>query len=140
VSYRFLDHTGDIAVELAAESVEELFAEGVAAFCATLTEPALVHPAEERTIEVAGTGLDLALQALLEELLYLFEVEQFLPRAAAVDLVAAPAGVEVTAHVFGERREPERHPLKLLIKAVTYHGLVVERRSQEWFGQVIFDI
>jgi SHS2 domain-containing protein len=42
--------------------------------------------------------------------------------------------------VHGERRDASRHGLKLLVKAVTHHGLRVERTSEGYVATVIFDI
>ena len=138
--FRFLDHTGDVAFEVEAESLPRLVEEAVAAFAAILTESEGLAASEERQIEVVSAAPDLALLDLLEELLYLFEVDGFLPVRAAA-LVDEPAGrVRLRAAVAGQRRDPARHPLKVLIKAVTYHGLVVEPRGRLWFGRVVFDI
>jgi len=31
-------------------------------------------------------------------------------------------------------------PIKVLVKAVTYHALLVEREGEAWVGRVVFDI
>jgi len=40
----------------------------------------------------------------------------------------------------GERFDAARHPLKVQVKAVTYHGLEVARDEGGWRARVIFDI
>ena len=39
-----------------------------------------------------------------------------------------------------EPYDPERHPLRTELKAVTYHQLEVARDGDEWTGRVIFDV
>jgi SHS2 domain-containing protein len=46
----------------------------------------------------------------------------------------------LSARAKGEKLDLKRHRLKAEIKAVTYHGLKVERVKDRWQGQVIFDI
>jgi SHS2 domain-containing protein len=90
----------------------------------------------------------------LNELLFLFETERLLVARAAVSLDApaavsldAPAAVSLDrravslrAGVHGERHDPARHGLKVLVKAVTYHGLAIERAAEGYVATVIFDI
>ena len=42
--------------------------------------------------------------------------------------------------VRGERYDPNRHELKTLIKAVTYHQLEVRSSKVGWTARVVFDI
>ena len=42
--------------------------------------------------------------------------------------------------LIGERHDPGRHPHKLEIKAITYHGLQVTETAEGWRATVIFDI
>lgn len=46
----------------------------------------------------------------------------------------------IRATLHGETRDPLRHPLKLLIKAVTYHGLHIREIEDGYEAMVIFDI
>jgi SHS2 domain-containing protein len=73
------------------------------------------------------------------------------PRASSdvsLDWLVARATVEiVTAGVYrlgarieGEARDASRHPIKVLLKAVTYHGLEVKQHGDVWVAQIIFDI
>ena len=53
--------------------------------------------------------------------------------------------VEVTATgvkgcAWGERIDPARHVLAHEVKAITYHGLRVEREGDGWVAEVIVDI
>ena len=137
--YRFLDHTGDVGFELEADSLPALMAEAVAAFATTLTEPERLAEHERRELEVAAATPDLLLHALLEELLFLFERDGFLARSGEME-IARGGLLRLRARLHGERRDPGRTPLKLLVKGVTYHRLAVEERPGGVRGRVVLDI
>lgn len=46
----------------------------------------------------------------------------------------------ISATLRGDTRDPARHPLKLLIKGVTYHGLHIVQTEHGYEATVIFDI
>ncbi len=63
--------------------------------------------------------------AFLSELLLLHETEAFLVRDASVRSVGTPP-TALVASVRGEPFDPDRHPARVEVKAVTYHGLVFD--------------
>ncbi len=44
------------------------------------------------------------------------------------------------ARAWGETLDFDRHQVNHEVKAVTYHGLTVERTAEGWMAEVIFDI
>ena len=54
------------------------------------------------------------------------------------DVRVGERGFHATA--WGEPRDEARHPLIHEVKAVTYHGLTVERTDGGWLAEVIVDI
>ena len=132
MSWRFLDHTADVGAEIEAPGPRRLFAEALAAFTDTVTVLDRVEPREARRLRVAVPAGRAALEDLmvewLGELLYLFETEGLLFREAEVDLPGfdrqSPDGATgeavLTATARGERYEPDRHPIRVLVKGVTY--------------------
>jgi SHS2 domain-containing protein len=140
MGYRFFDHTADLAVELTAATPGELCAEALAAFTEILTERERVAERTERRFALAAPGLDLLLVDWLGELLYAFEVEGLLFRRAEAEVEDEDGGVRLAATAWGEPRDESRHPLKVLVKAITYHGLQVTADAQGLKARVIFDI
>ncbi|QQR72388.1 MAG: archease [Holophagales bacterium] len=140
MSFHFLDHTGDVGFTAEAPTLAELIVEAIAAFTAIVTEPEKLGDDEVRKLTVTAESPDLLLHGVLEELLYRFEVGGFLPRSARV--VAEQRGSEWHAEIeaAGERRDATRHPIKVLVKAITYHALSVEQVDGLWRAKVIFDI
>ena len=142
-SHRPLEHTADVGIEVEAPSREALFAEAAVALCDTLTASRAVRPAVERELAVEAADDELLLVDFLNEVLFLFETEGLVFGDCAVELRAgAGAGGDVAlrARLRGERYDRERHPLRAVVKAVTYHGLRVWRDGERWRAQVLFDL
>jgi protein archease len=141
VTYRFLDHTADVAVELEGDGLEELLAEALAAFTDTVTVRERVGAGVERRFAVAATDVEALLVEWLGELLYAFEVEGVLFHHAEVSVAETGGGARLEVVAHGDRYAAERHPVKVLVKGVTYHGLSVRRDGDgRWRGRVVFDI
>jgi protein archease len=142
VTYRFLDHTADVAVELEAASLDELFAEALAAFTDTVTVRERLGGAVERRFEVVAGDLESLLVEWLGEVLVAFEVEGLLLREGEVAVKELGDGrVGLTGVARGEKYEAGRQPIKVLVKGVTYHALKVVRGDDgRWRGRVVFDI
>lgn len=135
-----VEHTADVGIEVRAATLEALFVDAAAGFCDVITEVARVATGEERTFEVDATGLDLLLVAWLEELLFRFETTGVLYPHGEASVEGKGDSWSLRARMRGERFDSARHPLKVQVKAITYHGLEVARDEQGWRARVIFDI
>jgi len=154
--YRFLDHTADVGAEIEAPTLEALFAEAANAFTDTLTVREGVRAVEEQRVEVTAEGLDELMVDWLGELLFRFETEGLLVVEAAIEIErlqsgwhlekpngdrGSASGWHLSAVLRGEAYEPARHPVKVLVKAITFHALEVrETGGGGWFARVIFDV
>lgn len=138
--FTFFDHTGDIGVDLMAVSLPALFDEAARAFTAVMCDPASVEARHVYSVTIAAAAPDLLLVDWFEELLYRFEVDRLLPRRAEVALGAEPNPLRLEARVEGERVDPARHKVAVLIKGVTYHRLHATQTAEGWTARVVFDI
>lgn len=135
-----VEHTADVGIEVRAATLEALFVDAAAGFCDAITEVALIGAGEERTFEVDAAGLDLLLVAWLEELLFRFETTGVLYGRGEASVEGKGDSWSLRARMRGERFDAARHPLKVQVKAITYHALEVARDEQGWRARVIFDI
>lgn len=138
--YAFFDHTGDIGVSLSGRTLDQLFGHAAEAFTDTITALDLVEPRRPEEVTVDAPELDLLLVDFLSELLYRFDTRAWLTRHAAVELREQDGGWTLQGTLTGERLDPARHAVKVLIKAVTYHALHVRQRDDTWTADVVFDI
>lgn len=140
MAYTFFDHTGDVGVSLTGRTLDELFASAALAFTETVTPLTGVEPRRPEELEVAAPELDLLLVDFLSELLYRFDTRGVLTREAQVEVRENDGGWTLQGTLMGERRDPQRHPIRIVIKAVTYHGLEITRQDEEWHSNVVFDV
>jgi SHS2 domain-containing protein len=149
MSFSFFDHTGDIGVRLTGRTLDDLFLSAARAFSDSVTDPDRIRPRHSVSLALEASALDLLLVDWLSEILYRFEVEQFLVATAIVHVEggsldrAVPGATEVwrlRGTLNGEAFDRERHGIKVLIKAITYHALEVREDGDGWHATVVFDI
>lgn len=140
MTYEFFDHTGDIGVALSGRTLDELFASAAVAFSDTITPLTGIDPRRPEELDVAAPELDLLMVDFLSELLYRFDTRSWLTREAQVEVRERDGGWALQGTLIGERHDPSRHPIRILIKAVTYHGLRVVKAEDTWRANVVFDI
>ncbi|MEW6322872.1 MAG: archease [Acidobacteriota bacterium] len=138
--HEFFDHTGDIGVRLSGATLAELFESASAAFVESLTDPAAVEPRRAEEVAVEAPELDLLLVDFLSELLYRFDTRGWITADAEVDVREKDGGWLLDGTLRGERLDPDRHGIKVLVKAITYHALHVRREAGLWKADVVFDI
>jgi SHS2 domain-containing protein len=138
--YQFFDHTGDIGAILSGRNVDELFASAAAAFTDSITPIEGIEPRRPEELDLAAPELDLLLVDFLSELLYRFDTRSWLTREAQVEVRDHDGGWQLQGTLLGERHDPARHPIRVLIKAVTYHQLEVVERDGLWTARIVFDI
>ena len=135
--YETFDHTADVGLRMRAADLDTLFAEAARAMFSIMAgDLEAVQPTEEVSITLATDDLDALLRDWLGELLYTFHVRKLVFSDFTVSVSAR--GLQGTAR--GEPMDPARHKLDVEIKAVTWHGLKVERSGDGWLAEVIVDI
>src|SRR5262245_28159826 len=135
--YEYFEHTADLGLRIRAPDVNAIFAEAATALFAAIVDGLDAVRAERQIdVEVAGTDLDYLFFDWLRELLYRFDAEHLL--LSRFEVAVNESGLKGTAS--GEPIDPARHVLAHEVKAITYHGLRVEREGDGWIAEVIVDI
>jgi SHS2 domain-containing protein len=135
--FELFDHTADLGLRIRAADLNRLFEDaGRALFSAILANPESVRAVEEATFRIEGTRLDDLLVDWLGELLYTFETRKMV--FGEFDVRVDESGISAAAR--GEPIDPGRHQFDMEIKAITYHGLKVEREADGWLAEVIVDL
>jgi SHS2 domain-containing protein len=135
--YEYFEHTADLGIRVRAADLNGLFADAATAlFAAVVDGLESVRPAEQVEISVEGTDLDYLLFDWLRELLFRFDADHLL--LSQFEVAVSETGLKASAR--GEPLDPARHLLSHEVKAITYHGLRVEREDGGWVAEVIVDI
>jgi SHS2 domain-containing protein len=129
--HHFVEHGGEVEVELAAASEVGIFAAALDAFAELVAGSEDGEPTEVQ-IELPGRDGTLLLVDWLNELLFLAEVEQFVPR----HITSIERGDErLQATVAGYRGTP-----RPLVKGIALNGLRFEQEGGVWHGRVVLDV
>lgn len=135
--HEFFDHTADLGIRVRAASLNELFADAGRGLMAAIVEaPESIEAVNTDLIVIAGADRIDLLFDWLRELLLRFETQQMLMSSCLVDVT--DAGLSAT--ISGEPYDADRHLLAHEVKAITYHGLCVEKTDDGWLAEVIVDI
>jgi SHS2 domain-containing protein len=135
--YEYFDHTADLGIRVRSADLNGLFADAATAlFAAVVDGLEAVRPAQQVAIAIDGSDLDYLLFDWLRELLFRFDAEHLV--LSQFDVRVSETGLKATAR--GELLDPARHVLSHEVKAITYHGLRVEREADGWVAEVIVDI
>lgn len=135
--FTFLEHPSDIGIEAVGETLQEAFKQATVALMAIIVEVESLDEKEERYIKIQATDYEQLLVKWLNEILYLYDGENFLVKKAKF-LKFSPVSLE--AKVFGEKYNAQKHHMKLDVKAVTYHQLAVKSNEKKSIVRVFFDI
>jgi SHS2 domain-containing protein len=121
--YRLLSHTADVALAAWGQSLGDAFAEAVRGLVAVTFDPRTIRKVEERTVTLTGESPTRLLVALLQEVVYLFDAEGFVPCRATIKI----EDTSLDAHLSGEQFDPTRHErIGPGVKAITYHEAKVD--------------
>ncbi len=135
--YEFFEHTADLGLRSRAPDLDTLFAEAAQALFAAIVEDlATVRPSQRVDVRLSGDEREYLLFDWLKELLYRFDAEHLL--FGRFEVRVTETGLTGTA--WGERLDRSRHELAHEVKAITYHGLRVEKTADGWLAEVIVDI
>jgi SHS2 domain-containing protein len=135
--YETFDHTADLGLRIRAADLDTLFVEAAQALFATVVEDlATVRPLQKVDVQLQGGAIDYLLFDWLRQLLYHFDAEHLL--FGKFEVHVTDSGL--TASAWGEPLDRSRHNLEHEVKAITYHGLRVEKIGDEWEAEVIVDI
>ncbi len=121
--FRNIDHGADFGFEVYGRTEEELFQNGATALFSLITDPGCVETVIEKEV-ILDDGRE-ALVVFLNELLYLWDVERFLP--GSVTIVQTKGSKK--AIVKGEFYDENRHIVRAEIKAVTYHMFTLNKEG-----------
>ena len=131
------EHTADLVLRVRAGDPNTLFIEAAqAVFEAIVEDLGTVRHERRVDVSLSGEELDLLLFDWLNELLYYFDTEHLL--LGKFEVVVTPTGL--TGSAWGEPLDRTRHDLEHEVKAITYHGLRVERVGADWLAEIIVDI
>jgi len=142
MSYRYLEHIGDAAIEATGATLEEAFAEAARAMFGLMVNARTVAPEKSIEIEAGAATHEELLVEFLNELLAQQGLHVLIFTDCRVHGITpgAHGGYMLTAAASGV--EPERVGATLghEVKAASYLGLKVERKAGRWTVRCVLDM
>jgi SHS2 domain-containing protein len=129
--YRWVEHTGELEIEIEAASEREIFEQGFEAMRELLSDET-GERLPPRPVKLEARDGAALLADWLAELAFLAETEGLVPeRIATLELSER----RLEAVIEGSRGDPPH-----LVKAATYHGLALEPSGSGWRATVVLDV
>ena len=134
--FEIVDHTADVGIRAYGADIRQAFSNAARALFSLITELEDVEEVLYRDIELIAPDEESLLVEWLNELIYLFDVENVVFKRFDITELS---NTQLKARSYGEKIDSSKHKLKTGVKAATYHMLKVDK-ANGCKVQVLFDI
>ena len=136
--YKLIDHTADMGIEVTGRTKRELFTKAALSLMDIMVERKRTGAGvKEKALTVEGSDPADLLINFLREILYLFNGERLVVVSCSIVMLGKR---KLLANIALESYNSKKHLFKTELKAVTYHGLSVEKTKNGWKARIIFDV
>jgi SHS2 domain-containing protein len=139
-TFKFIDHTADIAVEAEGDSLEELFTASAHAWKQSIFENIEIAALEEKQIKIIEPDQESLLVKFLDELNFLFQTKHWVYNFIKKINITKEEEWNLSAELTGEPFDEMKHRVNLEIKAVTFHQMEIRKKNGKYFTRIVFDI
>jgi SHS2 domain-containing protein len=137
MTFEILEHPADIGFRAWGDSPAGLFENAALALESIAIEMGGVEPRQVYPIAAAAEDYESLLVAWLNEVLYYLDGERVVMSRFEIDEIEPE---RVSGKAWGEPRDAERHPPRLVVKGVTFHQLLVKEEGGQWTARVFLDV
>lgn len=139
--FNFLDHTADIAVDVEADSLDELFTASAHSWRESISDDKYSLSTERRSVVLSDDNLEILLVSFLSELNYVYQSESWIMDSVNTLQINKKddlwyLGVELLGRTFNR----DKVNFKAEIKAITYHQMEIIEQNGKFFTRIVFDI
>lgn len=136
-AFEIFDHTADIGIIAYGADFEKLFSNAALALFSLITDLESIQEKLHLDLEVRSEDRDGLLVDWLNELIYCFDSRHTLFNRFDIETLTHTA---LKATCYGEDFDPNKHEIKIGVKAATYHLLRLDTDESGYKAQVILDI
>jgi SHS2 domain-containing protein len=134
--FEILDHTADTGIIAYGDDMQQAFENAALGMFNLITDLKSIEDNQTRKIDVDSPDRDSLLVNWLNELIYLFDVENLI--FSKFEIIHLDDST-LSACAYGEKVDFSKHEIKTGIKAATYHMLRIDENDL-CRVQVLFDI
>jgi SHS2 domain-containing protein len=135
-SFEIFDHTADTGIIAYGKHLKHAFENAALGMFSLITDLEGIENDRTRKIDINAPDRESLLVSWLNELIYLFDVENLI--FSKFDIISLDDKA-LSAIVHGEKVDRSRHEIRTGIKAATYHMLKIDE-NDICRVQVLFDI
>ena len=136
--FKFLSHTADAKFQAWGKTAEEAFENSARAMFSLLVQKQ-VNPDIKKKIKLYGKDKEALLYNFLEELLFLFDSEQFLfSKVEKIKIKKEKTDYVLEAEISGDKTKG--YKISGDVKAITYNSMFVKTEKGKVTCQVVLDI
>jgi SHS2 domain-containing protein len=136
--HKFINHTADIAFDVSADSLEELFLESAKAWRISVVGDISGKALSNITFNISAESLEELLVNFLNELNYFLLTKKWLP-IIFNNVLIDQSKFFFSANVSGFHID-DSIEIKEEIKSVTYHQMNIINADKKFLTRVVFDI
>jgi SHS2 domain-containing protein len=136
-AFEILEHTADTGFRAFGRDLRQLFENAAIALESIALEPDNVEPRNSWPLSAAGEDSESLLVNWLNEVVYHLDGKRVAIARVRVEELTETA---VAGTAWGEPRDPQRHPPRLVVKAATYHQLRLCEMNGGWVAEVYLDV
>ncbi|MFN3134155.1 MAG: archease [Candidatus Kryptonium sp.] len=126
----------DIAVEVWANTIEDLFKDSALAVSEVMVDTGTVEPQIERGVTLSSDSIEMLLFDFLSEVVYFKDAERLLFSKFEVEIIDS----NLRGKFWGEEINREKHTLRIDVKAVTLYRFNVRNENGVWRAEFVLDI
>ena len=139
--YNFFDHTADIAVDVEADTLDELFIASAYAWRDSISDDRKSSQSQERSLILSENSLEILLVTFLGELNYLYQSESWMMDSIQYIEIYEEGDVwKLSIKILGGNFNRIDMKLKSEIKAITYHQMEIKEENGKFSTRIVFDI
>lgn len=143
LSYRFVEGLtqADVAFEASGKTLEELFESAANAFTESIVRDlGTIENKKSVKLDMQAENEERLLHDFLEELVYFKDADRIVFCKYELKISKDKGMFLLDAVLFGETIDPEKHPIIVDVKAVSWHKFRLEKSASGWKSQVILDV
>ncbi len=140
MGYEIIEHPADIGFRVCCPTLEDAFADAGLALFSIMASGGDGTCSESRRVDLSAEDLCALLYDFLEELLILFETEDFFGFSASVRIRRDTAAVSLSATISGTAMEGPTWCRSHGVKAITYHQMRISEAETGCTIEVIVDV
>ena len=139
-NFEFLEHMADAYIAAYGKGLAEAFENAALAMFDVMTEVEKVNAEIEDYVEVEAEDEYALLYSWLEALLVKSDIDEMLySKFEVLNINKTPNGFWLEAKIWGEKFNPEKHPQKIGVKAITYHLMEILKEPSKVTLRFILD-